>query len=359
MSDALPVRVAAGGEVRVPITVHNPGDATDHYRCDVLGDPARWSRIEPRHLPGIVGGDRAAVELVLRPPPNTPPGSRPVGVRCVSLQDGSRAGVVDGEVTVGTGQDVEVTATPVAPRGRRAGHYAVEVSNSGAYDVDVGLSATDPRQELGFALAPRDLTVAPGESATAYLSVRPRRPRLGGGPVVHRFSLEHRTGTGPKARLPLTFEQRPVLGGVGTAAVAVLVMALAATAGLLLWPSVRGLLPGGDGTTTGAASGTATSPSPTESATGDPVVGAYVLYGTASVDDTVGKAVLDETLGRLQVAGVPARLVDSRESDVLADGEEGTGFWVVLQDGFPDVAAAKAECDRTGAIAPCSPVAPR
>jgi hypothetical protein len=84
------------------------------------------------------------------------------------------------------------------------------------------------------------------------------------------------------------------------------------------------------------------------------------LYGASAVDDLAGKASLDDTLGRLQVAGVPARLVDSRESDVLADGEEGTGFWVVLQDGFPDVAAAQAACELHRDIAPaCSPVAPR
>jgi hypothetical protein len=195
--------------------------------------------------------------------------------------------------------------------------------------------------------------VAPGESATAYLSVRPRRPRLRGGPVVHRFSLEHRTGTGPKGRLPLTFEQRPVIGGAGTAAAAVLVMALVATAGLLLWPSVRGLLPGGDAAATGAAPSSA--PTESEAAGGDPVQGYMALYGTASVDDTVGKEGLDELLTRLQVAGVSAVLIDSGTSHRLEDG-----FWVLLQDDFPDLAAAQAACDLHRDVAPsCSPVAPR
>jgi hypothetical protein len=82
------------------------------------------------------------------------------------------------------------------------------------------------------------------------------------------------------------------------------------------------------------------------------------LYATAEVTDTVGKEGLDERLGLLQVAGVPAELIDSRQSDRLADGE--SGFWVLLQDGFADLAAARAACELHRDVAPsCSAVPPR
>ena len=48
--------------------------------------------------------------------------------------------------------------------------------------------------------------------------------------------------------------------------------------------------------------------------------------------------------------GMPVRLVDSLGSDVLAD--EGTGFWVLLQDGFASAQAAQAFCTQWRVVAP-------
>ena len=56
--------------------------------------------------------------------------------------------------------------------------------------------------------------------------------------------------------------------------------------------------------------------------------------------------------------GVDARIVDSRDSAQLDDGPR--GLLVVLRDGFPDRAAAEAECARHRDVAPrCVVVGPR
>ena len=47
---------------------------------------------------------------------------------------------------------------------------------------------------------------------------------------------------------------------------------------------------------------------------------------------------------------MPVKLVDSLTSDVLAD--QGAGFWVLLQDGFPTVEAAQAYCTQWKLVAP-------
>src|SRR5689334_2736130 len=111
------VRVARGGERRIPITVHNHGTGEDHYRFEVLGDVARWARIEPRFVPGVPGGGRTRVELVLRPPSDAPPGTTRFAVRCVSLQDAGRCAVVEGDAVVGASRDVDVVTAAVTPRG--------------------------------------------------------------------------------------------------------------------------------------------------------------------------------------------------------------------------------------------------
>jgi hypothetical protein len=89
------------------------------------------------------------------------------------------------------------------------------------------------------------------------------------------------------------------------------------------------------------------------------VSGFVVIYGPPTpVDDTVNARAAERFADRLRAAGVPARLVDSRESDQLDDGL--SGLLVVLQDGFPDRSAAAAECAARRSLAPsCTVLAPR
>jgi hypothetical protein len=346
--DDLPVRVGVGSERRVAVRVHNPGDTPDHYRFDVLGEPGRWSRVEPRRVPEVESGGTAVVELSLQPPPPTPAGVLPIAVRCESLKDAARCAVVEGEVIVGATQDLEVAAAAVSARGRHAGQYIVDVVNHGTVPADVRLSATDPREELGFALAPRELTVAPGESERAYLSARARRPRLAGRTIAHRFAVEHRSGSGPNGRLPLRFDQCPVLGGAATASAALLALALTAAGGLLLWPTVRDVLAQGRGDD---AATTARAPSSGAPGVNDPVRGFYVVWGVTVVGDVATAGTLEQSQARLQAAGVGAQIVDSRDSDLIQEAG-GQALRVLIEDGFPTLAAAEAECQARRTLVP-------
>jgi hypothetical protein len=88
----------------------------------------------------------------------------------------------------------------------------------------------------------------------------------------------------------------------------------------------------------------------------DPVQGYYVIYGPPTpTDDEASQGAAERLLAELQAAGVNARLLDSRQSQRIADGEN--GFWVVVPDGFPSQAAAADECAQHRDIAPdCHPV---
>jgi hypothetical protein len=118
----------------------------------------------------------------------------------------------------------------------------------------------------------------------------------------------------------------------------------------------------GPPTTATAGAPAAGPPPPAAAATAggaDPVTGYLVLYGPPTpVDDAAGSGSAERFLTRLRTAGVDARLVDSRESAQLDDGPR--GLLVVLRDGFPDRAAAEAECAAHRDVAPgCVVVAPR
>ena len=63
-----------------------------------------------------------------------------------------------------------------------------------------------------------------------------------------------------------------------------------------------------------------------------------------------GKAAAEAQQAKLAAAGMPVKLVDSLASEVLAD--QGTGFWVLLQDGFATIEAAQAFCTQWRTVAP-------
>jgi hypothetical protein len=341
LCDDVQVRATRGGESRIPVTAHNPGAAEEHYRFEILGDAARWGRIEPRYVPGVPAGGQTALELVLRPPADAPAGTTPFAVRCVSLIDAGRCAVVEGDVVVGASRDVDVAVTAVAAAGRRSGQYLVAVANRGQAPAPVRLSGSDPRRELGFAMAPGEFTVDGGETSTSYLSVRPRHPKLLGSPVTHPFVVEHHGPSGAVDRLPQRFEQRAVLGPLTGSLAALLVLAAVVLGGLLVWPSLHGT-----GSPTASASA---------SASGGALRGSYVIWAATPVGDVGNQTAPARLVAKLKAAGVQARIVDTRTSPQLA--QTPLPAFLVVQDGFADLAAAQAACAAHRDVAPaCSAV---
>ncbi|MEN3362698.1 MAG: hypothetical protein V7637_6680 [Mycobacteriales bacterium] len=462
-------RVDPGGETRVRVSVRNVGDLVEQYQFEVLGDSARWAQVVPRQVSVLPHGqEEKTVEVVFRPPPppGAPAGEVPFGVRCVSLERRDRCAVVEGDVAVGAVHNLSAKLEPVSPRGRWSGRYRARFDNSGSVPVTVALAATDTKQLLRFALAPQQLTVAPGQSAPAYLSVRPRQPIMRGKPADIPFVVSYQAPTeGGSGELAGAFEQRPIISKTVVALVAA-VLALAVGAGALVlragnkqtkkaalttegpppptaltgvqaltgssvqivwnkspyatgyvvqqvlangtvagskeisepdqstmvWP---GLKPGKDcfqvltvgksgrsapskqecvtiaapppPTTPPATSAVPTSAPPTTPDTGGGgsgpvgtggtdtggkivVQGFYVIYATVLEDDTASQGLAAQVTHRLQVAGSPAKLIDSKASDQLPDGQN--GIWYVLLDGFPSRAAAQAECNKQVKVAP-------
>jgi hypothetical protein len=444
--------VEPGGEARITVTVRNAGSEVEQYRLEVLGDCARWTDVLPRQVSVLPEEAREeTVTVVFRPPPAPAAvaGEIPFGVRCVSLESPDRCAVVEGDLTVGAVVGLRDRLDPVTPRGRWTGRYEAVFDNTGSVPVTLKLSASDAKRMLRFALAPPELTVAPGKTATGYVMVKPRQPTALGAARQHPFTVEYETTGGEVRRGQLAgiFEQRPILSKALVAVAAVLVAAIGAGAFLLLrrdtaptgptpiagppppvamasvsrvtdnsvqlvWQRspyatgyvVQEVLPDGSVgsskqiderdqsalTWTELAPGkhcfrvlavgtsgrstpsepkcvelaapppsvAASAPPAGSSAGPEPVRGAYVIYTPpTAIDDRTAQGVAEKLVAKLQALGVPARLVDSRDSKRIADGTG--GLWVVLQDGFPTFDAALAECNKRRSVAPdCFAVAP-
>ncbi|MEV4509135.1 fibronectin type III domain-containing protein [Dactylosporangium sp. NPDC049525] len=444
--------VQPGGEARVTLTVRNAGAEVEQYRFEVLGECSRWTDVVPRQVSVLPEEAREeTVTVVFRPPPApaSVAGEVPFGVRCVSLESPQRCAVVEGDVTVGAVVGLRDRLDPVTPRARWTGRYRAVFDNTGSVPVTLKLSASDTKRALRFAVAPEELAVAPGRTATGYLLVKPRQPAMLGTVKQHPFTVEYEASDGVRrGQLAGVFEQRPILSK-GLVALAVVLVALLGAGAVLLARRAGG--PGGpepiagppppvalasvtrvtdasvqlvwqrspyatgyvaqevlaDGSVGSSkqvderdqsaltwtelapgkhcfrvlavgAAGRSTpsepkcvelkaappsSPAGPSGAAGadagaEPVKGAYVIYTPpTAIDDRTAQGVAEKLVAKLQALGVPARLVDSRESKRIADGTG--GLWVVLQDGFPDFQAALAECNKRRSVAPdCFAVAP-
>jgi hypothetical protein len=353
------VEVEPGGEVRVRLTVSGGGTEVERYRLEVLGDTSRWAQVEPRHV-SVPPGAEQVVEVVFRPPHAAAAAYReiPFGVRALSLEHRERAAVVEGDLVVAPVRDVEARIEPAAAAGRWGAGYRVQLDNRGPAPVTLRISGSDPARMLRFAVSPAAPEVPAGGSVTALVSVKVRGPRLVGRPQRHAFGVDYRDeGAASAGRLPATFDQRPVLPTAVAALLGIVALALVAGA-VLLALQLTG--PGPARPDDLAGPGPAAPADPGSGTPGvDPVQGFVVIYGPPTpVDDTVNQQVAEAFAAELVAAGVAARVVDSRDSEQLDDGLK--GLLVVLQDGFPDRAAATAECTARRAVAPaCVVVAPR
>jgi hypothetical protein len=353
------LQVEPGAEVRTRVTVTG-GDGSsgiERYRLEIVGDAARWAQVAPRHL-SVRPGEAEVAELVFRPPHTAAAPVRvlPFGVRASSPEHRDRSGIVEGELLLTPVPGITARIEPAAAAGRWGAGFVARFTNSGRGSATLRISGTGAPGALRFAVAPATPSVPAGGTADVLVSVRPRRPRLAGRPQRHEFGVEYRSELGgDAARLPAVFEQHAVLP-VAVAALMALAGAVVVAGAVLLWwvpgpaaPEPQAAPPAPRAPVASAA------PAPAP----EPVNGFVVIYGPPTpVDDTVNARAAERFADRLRAAGVPARLVDSRESDQLDDGL--SGLLVVLQDGFPDRSAATAECAARRSLAPsCTVVAPR
>lgn len=338
---ATPVRLPPGVAVRVPVGLRNPGPAPREVRITVArGRASGWAAGDPPTVT-LDPGATATVDVVLRAPPGQPPGAAlvPFTVQAEDASGGAIAGFATGLLTVAL--SVPVTGDLV-PRPGAGQTFDLRLGNDGDYPVDVRLSAALDPPGGGAEARPEAARLEAGASLSVVVHARPTRP-LAGEPRPYALIVSVHDGRG-EDRGPLltavgTGTRRPLVPSwaAGTAAV---VLALGATAAIGI-SGVRLPLPGRH---------PGERPS---SPVGRPFVqvDAFAHRGADG-----GRAAADAQRARLAEAGMPVRVVDSLASDELAD--DGTGYWVLLHDGFASADAARAFCAQWRAVAPKCAVTP-
>jgi hypothetical protein len=236
-----------------------------------------------------------------------------------------------------------VEGTLTAEQGQAAvGRFGLWLRNRGPQAVSLALTVRlDPGGGRGEA-EPATVDLDPGRTATARVTAHPRR-RLVGGPAAYGVRV---TGcdraTGGEVVTVRADATAPARAGVPLAVVLLLVLLAAGAAAAWL----AGLRLPDRGTAAPAPAAT----------TGGDVRRPYVMVDAYPQLDPSVRARADASLARLSAAGLQVRLVDSRQSDELADGA--SGFWVILRDGFGSVEEANQFCTGNQGVTPRCEVVP-
>jgi hypothetical protein len=209
------IAVAPGGQVSVPLTVHNPGGIVENIRLEVLGAASSWATLTPQEV-NLFPKTTAEATLTFQPSADAAPeaGAVPFAVKATPRHDPINSETEEGTVTVAASPRIAVPElVPANSQGHRRGRHQLLVQNTGNVAVPVLVSGADPDGLLRFAMRHSRFVLAHKE--TRRLRVRVRAPRLllTGSARQHRFVLTLGAEGIPEIKIPGTFTQRRCWGG--------------------------------------------------------------------------------------------------------------------------------------------------
>jgi hypothetical protein len=344
-----PVSLAPGVPTRVPVQVRNPYPQPVTLRLYLArGRAAGWATIVPPTL-SLEPGGTATVDVVLQTPAQQPPSSSlvPFTVHAEELTGGEPAGYATALLTVAL--PIPVTGELITRPGARHA-YDLRLANDTGMPAPIRISASLDPPAGSVTVEPEAVQLEPGAALTAAVRAKPARPLMGTPKqyaVVVKVQDAYDSERAPYLTEVATGTRKPRVSSL-VATVGAIVLALGATAGIAL-SGVRMPLPG-------RHKATAAAPAPAAVSAAVPAAQVTVTSPYALIDvfphqgADGGKAAAEAAEAKLAAAGMPARLVDSLSSDLLAD--DGAGFWVLLEDGFASPADAQAYCTQWRSVAP-------
>jgi hypothetical protein len=183
------VHVDPGGRAECELKIRNSGTIVDQFTFEPLGDAAPWVSFQPATLSLFPGAD-ATTRVVIAVPQTSEAkaGPCPVGVRVISKEDPAGTTVEEFTLDIGRSTNITIELVPRTGRGSRRAVYQLAVDNRGNDRLNADLSASDPDDQLGFAINPPAIVVEPGMAGFARIVAAPRNRFMRGPNVTHQFS---------------------------------------------------------------------------------------------------------------------------------------------------------------------------
>lgn len=226
--------VEPGSTVECDITVRNTGEVVDKYSIQVLGDAARWTRVDPPSV-NVVPGASGTATATFTPPrsPEVTAGVRPFRVVATSGEDPRASAFADGTVEVGPFNEIATHIQPQLVDGR-SGNFEVGLTNRGNVPATARLDASDSQHALTLSVTPPVVTIPPGASARVRVQARPSNGSLSGAPRPYPFRVVAQTGWEPPRPLDAQLVYRPLLPPFGRGWLIVLRIVLTLLGALLM-----------------------------------------------------------------------------------------------------------------------------
>jgi len=205
------IAVKPGEEVSCEVRVRNKSNVVDQYEIQVVGEPSRWTIVEPTTL-SLFPDAEGVARVRFRPARSSgvASGSKQFSIAVQSKASPNIAAFQDGSIDVALYQEASLSIVPRTSRGGESVTHRVTVENHGNAPLRATLEASDVDELLNFQFEPLALAVAAGQSAYAQLTVTPRSRFYDGPPQPHPFKVElHADGLAPVAA-EATMLQEPV-----------------------------------------------------------------------------------------------------------------------------------------------------
>jgi hypothetical protein len=195
------IAVKPGEEASCEVRVRNKSNVVDQYDIQVVGEPSRWTIVEPTTL-SLFPDAEGVARVRFRPARSSGVafGSKPFSIAVQSKASPNIAAFQDGSIEVALYQEASLSIVPRTSRGGESVSHRVTVENHGNAPLRATLEASDVDELLNFQFEPLALAVAAGQSAYAQLTVTPRSRFYDGPPQPHPFKVELRAdGLAPVA----------------------------------------------------------------------------------------------------------------------------------------------------------------
>jgi len=196
---------------KIDVHLRNSGPDPCEVAVEVPGDERDWSWVHPESC-SVPAGEEAVATVFFKPACGPHPTAGRHAVR-IAARAGGQEPAAAGEATVEVGPWVDAAGTldPMVAYDQRAATYTLNVENRGNVALTATLSTDDPSGALETAVRPTTVSVEPGETAKADVTVQARK-KLKRGEERYRVCVLARVEGGSELRVEGAFRQQGIKG---------------------------------------------------------------------------------------------------------------------------------------------------
>jgi hypothetical protein len=180
------VSLPPGSTAEVELQVLNSSDVIEQVQVNVLGIDVVSAISEPSSLT-LFPAESAKLKLALQFDRQLPAGRHTTILQVVGRSTGA---ITESELILDVPPEpaAEVTMNPPVRRAGKKGFFTFTASNLGNTELALLVRAADADQKLTLAVDRPNLLLAPGQSGTAQIRARHKRP-MSGDPLEHVITV--------------------------------------------------------------------------------------------------------------------------------------------------------------------------